>query len=122
MNRSILRVESYGFSFSSFFKTRVKYEAIEYNDEIGIFDKIRGKREKYYSGSLVLVDSYVVDEELNYFILNFKKKFLSYIYIYSEVDKFIKYSRHQKNIFDTLGIICSLSSTIYFYKYLFNKF
>ena len=118
MNRSILRVESYGFSFSSFFKTRVKYEAIEYNDEIGIFDKIRGKREKYYSGSLVLVDSYVVDEELNYFILNFKKKipnlkFLSYIYIYSEVDKFIKYSRHQKNFFDTLGIIFSLSSTIY---------
>ena len=40
-------------------------------------------------------------------------KFLSYFSIYVEDDKRVKYTRHRKNIWDTFGIICSLSSTLY---------
>ena len=40
-------------------------------------------------------------------------KFLSYFSIYVEDDKRVKYARYRKNIWDTFGIICSLSSTLY---------
>lgn len=40
-------------------------------------------------------------------------KFLCYFSIFVEDDKRAKYTRHRKNIWDTFGIICSLSSTLY---------
>ena len=67
-----------------------------------------------------LYSSFIVDEELNPIIEIFNKKrnitdikFLSYFSIYVEDDKRVKYTRHRKNIWDTFGIICSLSSTLY---------
>ena len=108
------------FSFTNFFKINLKWSPIDYYDEIGIIDKIKGKKSKFNLGDLELYSSFIVDEELNPIIEIFNKKrnitdikFLSYFSIYVEDDKRVKYTRHRKNIWDTFGIICSLSSTLY---------
>ena len=84
---------------------------------MGIIDKIKGKKSKYHTGDLQLIDSYIVDEELNPLIEGFKAvkeaKIISYFVVFSDDDHCIKYTRQKKNIFDSIGIICSLSSTVY---------
>ena len=117
-NDGFLYIEkTYPFSFSNFFFTRLKWEPIVYNDELGIIDKIKRKNSEYYTGDLQLIDSYIIDEELNPLIEVFKNekhvKILSYFVVHSDYGNCIKYSRQKKNIFDSIGIICSLSSTVY---------
>ena len=110
-------IKTFPFSFSNFFLTRLKWEPIDYYDELGIIDKIKGKKSKYHTGDLQLIDSYIVDEELNPLIEGFKAvkeaKIISYFVVFSDDDHCIKYTRQKKNIFDSIGIICSLSSTVY---------
>ena len=115
------------FSFSNFFLSIFSWKKIEYIDEIGILDKIKGKQSKYITSDLTFLDSYILDDELNplsdnYVDKNFKVKALSLIYIFVEDDKNIKYTRRRKNIWDTVGIICSLASTLYgFIQIIFIK-
>ena len=108
--------QDFRFSYTNFYLTRLKWQPIEYYDEIGILDKIKGKKSKYFTGDIELKDSDIVDEEFNdvrkLFANEPEYKFLSYIIFYID-EHHIKYTRSKKNIWDTFGIICSLSSTIY---------
>ena len=109
--------KDYTFGFNNFFRTKLIWSPIEYYDEIGIIDKIKGKKSKYYAGDIELYDSFIVDEELNPIINKYRYmtdiKFLSAISIYVQYGKKTKYTRYRKNIWDTFGIIFSLCSTLY---------
>ena len=81
---------------------------------MGIIDKIKGKKSEYHTGDLQLIDSYIVDEELNPLIEDFKvvkdAKIISYFVVHSDVDHCIKYTR-QKKIFLiqlVLYVLCPL--------------
>ena len=58
---------------------------------------------EYHTGDLQLIDSYIVDEELNPLIEDFKavknEKIISYFVVHSDVDHCIKYTRQKKKYF-----------------------
>jgi len=108
----------YSFSFNIPTYYNIAWETIEYNDQIGIFDKLFGKKKKnkYKGGKFVQYSKGIINDffkPFDFMEKKYKCKLLSLIYINSNVEKTTKYSRKEKSLMDALANICSLSLTIF---------
>jgi len=117
----------YSFSFNTPTFYSIFWESIEYNDQIGIFDKLfdRKRKNKYVGGDFELVNKEIIDDFFKPYtdkeIAN-NWKLLCLIGIQSNYEKTIKYSRKAKSLMDVIANICSLSLTIFHsFNIIFSK-
>ena len=110
--------KQYHFSFNTPIYYNVAWETIEYNDQIGILDKLfdKKRKSKYIGGNFEIYTSRNINDFFKPFAYLEKKynwKLLSLIYFHSNVEKKIIYSRKEKSFIDVIANICSLSLTIF---------
>ena len=111
-------IEQYPFYYNTPIHYNIGWETIEYNDQIGIFDKLfdKKRKSKYIGGSFKLYSKSIINEFYNpYFDLEkkYNLKLLSIIDFHSNVEKKIIYSRKEKSLIDVIANICSLSLSIF---------
>ena len=105
----------------------IKWQSIEYNDQIGIFDKLfdKKRKNKYVGGFLETVNKKIIDDFFKPYAEEEKTnkfKLLCLIDIGSNPEKTMKYSRKAKSLMDVIANICSLSLTIFhIFTIIFSK-